>query len=400
MPPAPPSLSPLACTAAAYARACAHAGVPGGAPGALDRYARFYREGHTCGVAPGARVVLPDVSRVRRSESDEGVVVKFSLSVPRSAAPDEAGADRPLASSGVPLTLASPEPTLETESVLIPMIGRNRRRAYTLCVSSQVGCAMGCAFCQTAQMGLIRSLTPAEIVAQWFAARWLIERPDADAPIRNIVFMGMGEPMDNLERVIESISILTDSRGPAIAMGRVTVSTVGRIDGIERLAEQVRQPGWHRLGLAVSLNAPDDEIRSRIMPVNRAAPLARLRESLLAWPFYGSAHLCLEYVLIPGVNDAPEHAELLADYVRGQGVWSPGPALRGIINVIPYNPRDHSPWPAPREPDVEAFIARLRARGIYVKRRRTKGRDAMAACGQLGNPALRRAARATLAAPT
>ncbi len=314
---------------------------------------------------------MAPIVRTLTSESHEGTVLKFAQQVPGRSL-----ADAPL----------------EIESVLIPMIGRRRSRAYTLCVSSQVGCAMGCGFCQTAQMGLLRSLSVNEIVGQWWAARHLIARPDPAAPIRNIVFMGMGEPTDNLDAVISAIEILTDSRGPALAMSRITVSTVGRVEGIAKLAERVRQPGWHRLGLAVSLNAPNDEIRASIMPVNRVAPMAALRRELRAWPFFGSAHLCLEYVLIPGVNALPEHGDQLAEFVLGTGAWAaPGDGpLQGLVNVIPYNPRENSPWAAPDEPTVDAFVERLRSHGVYVKRRRTKGRDTMAACGQLGNPALRR----------
>ncbi len=207
--------------------------------------------------------------------------------------------------------------------------------------------------------------------------------------------------MDNLDEVVRAIEVLTDRRGPAIAMGKVTVSTVGRIDGIERLAARVREPGWHRLGLAVSLNAPSDSVRSSIMPINRAAPMTRLREALCAWPIYGGAHLCVEYVLIPGATDGPEAPAQLASFMLGEA-YSPQPGdegaaryggapLVGLVNVIPYNPRDRSPWPAPSEESVDAFVSRLSARGVYVKRRRTKGRDTMAACGQLGNPSVRRA---------
>lgn len=378
---------PFAAPALDYARACKAAGIPGGEAGALDRYARLYRDGLVD--QPGPSVSPPRIGRTLLSESNEGAVLKFTVLVPRGQGPVAA----------TPLALATD--TLEVESVLIPMIGKKRRRTYTLCVSSQVGCAMGCAFCQTAQMGLIRSLSAAEIVAQWFAARHVVARPDPDAPITNIVFMGMGEPMDNLDEVVRAIEVLTDRRGPAIAMGKVTVSTVGRIDGIERLAARVREPGWHRLGLAVSLNAPSDSVRSSIMPINRAAPMGRLRDALCAWPIYGGAHLCIEYVLIPGATDGPEAPAQLASFMLGDA-YSPqpgdegaarfdGPPLVGLVNVIPYNPRDRSPWPAPSEESVEAFVSSLSARGVYVKRRRTKGRDTMAACGQLGNPSVRRA---------
>jgi 23S rRNA (adenine2503-C2)-methyltransferase len=258
---------------------------------------------------------------------------------------------------------------------------------------------MGCTFCQTAQMGLIRSLLPHEIVGQWFAARHVI-LPDAAhgldplAPITNVVFMGMGEPLDNLESVLAAIEVLTDHNGVGLPMSKVTISTVGRIDGIRRLAHRVRRPGWHRLGFAVSLNAPTDEIRSSIMPVNRAMPLAPLREALLDWPIYGGFKFLFEYVLIPGVNDAPEHAREVADFILGRARFA-GPRLGALLNLIPYNPRDGSPWPAPEDADVDLFLTWLTEEGVYAKRRRTKGRETMAACGQLGNPALRRRPRSS-----
>jgi 23S rRNA (adenine2503-C2)-methyltransferase len=196
-----------------------------------------------------------------------------------------------------------------------------------------------------------------------------------------MVFMGMGEPLDNLENVIQAISVLTDTNGPAMAVSKITVSTVGRVDGLRRLAEQVHKPGWHRLGIAVSINAPNDEVRSAIMPINRKYPLAELRAALEQFPRYGGGKFCVEYVLIPGVNDRPEHATQLAAFVAG---------LPCCVNLIPYNPRRSSPWPAPEESRVTEFMAQLAAAGAYVKRRRTKGRDLMGACGQLGNPAIRK----------
>jgi 23S rRNA (adenine2503-C2)-methyltransferase len=389
-------------TCAQYVQACKGAGVPAGDV-AVGRYARFFRAGDAN--QPGLGAELPRIVRTHTSESGEGTVLKFTQAIGTRAIANPDGTTR--------------EQTLETESVLIPMIGKKRTRSYTLCVSSQVGCAMGCAFCQTAQMGLIRSLSAEQIVAQWFAARHLVARPDPEAPIRNIVFMGMGEPMDNLDAVLQAIEVLSDNRGPEIAKSRITISTVGRIDGLQKLAARVREPGWHRLGLAISLNAPSDEVRSKIMPINRGMPMGALRHELVNWPFFSGVHLCLEYVLIPGVNDSMEHVQELAQFVlgneyrgadgRAQGsageqaqpspfpsVWE-GPALRGLINVIPYNPRDNSPWPAPSEESVDAFIAALSATGVYVKRRRTKGRDTMAACGQLGNPEItRKQARVSL----
>jgi 23S rRNA (adenine2503-C2)-methyltransferase len=308
---------------------------------------------------------------------------------------------------------------LETESVILPIAGSTGRMRNTLCVSSQVGCAMGCRFCETAQMGLMKNLSAAQIVAQWVAASALIAPPlpsgegrgershnvgastlsrghphpnPSPAPpqgrgaIDNIVFMGMGEPMDNLDNVIQAIAVLSDQNGASIAPARISVSTVGIARGIERLAEIARTPGFRKLRLAVSVNAPNDEIRSRIMPINRATPMAELMQAMLRWPTEaegGAARqrVFIEYVLIPGVNDALEHADELCHYLK---------PLRCTVNVIPYNPRRDSPWPAPSEKSVRAFVQRVHDNGQFVKRRQTMGRSVMAACGQLGNPAIRR----------
>jgi 23S rRNA (adenine2503-C2)-methyltransferase len=193
--------------------------------------------------------------------------------------------------------------------------------------------------------------------------------------------MGMGEPLDNFDNVIAAIAVLTDHNGAHAPMNKITVSTVGRIDGLKKLAAKIHEPGWHRLNLAVSVNAPNDEIRSQIMPINRGMPMAELRDVLLAWPKYGGAKICIEYVLIPGVNDKPEHAVQLAEYVK---------PLPACVNLIPYTPRRNSPWPAPKEEDVVTFLNLLTDAGAYAKRRRTKGRDMMGACGQLGNAEIRK----------
>ena len=352
-----PLPDPLGLTAAAFAAEFRRTGL-GTLDAGMRAYESLYRRGDESAlIGAGLASSLPVIRRTLTTESPEGEVVKFLLGVPRAATgramPDE----------------------LETESVIIPM-QRRHERTFTLCVSSQVGCAMGCTFCETAQMGLIRSLSAREIVAQWLAAAWVIR-----ADIKNIVFMGMGEPLDNVDGVVQAIEVLTDHRGPSIAMSRITVSTVGRLDGLARLRECVQRPGWKQLNLAVSINAPNDEIRSRIMPVNRSMPLDALLRSLRDWPLRKNGAICAEYVLIPGVNNAPEHAAELCARLKG---------LRCCVNVIPYNPRRDSPWPAPSEEAVSAFLANLESHGQFCKRRRTKGRDTMAACGQLGNEQIRR----------
>ena len=264
------------------------------------------------------------------------------------------------------------EDELETESVILPYQGSTGRQRNTLCVSSQVGCAMGCTFCETAQMGLMRNLTTREIVQQWWAARH-----ELGYSIDNIVFMGMGEPLDNVQSVFQAIRVLTDHDGPAIAASRITVSTVGRVGGIRALKHFASDGGRGKLRLAVSVNAPNDTIRSAIMPINRAEPMADLRAAMTHW----ARRVLIEYVLIPGVNDADEHAAELIDWLDD---------LDCTVNVIPYNPRRDSPWPAPSEEAIVRFVDRLAGSRIRVRRRQTKGRDVLAACGQLGNKHIRR----------
>jgi 23S rRNA (adenine2503-C2)-methyltransferase len=253
---------------------------------------------------------------------------------------------------------------LDIESVVIPMFKRN-----TLCVSSQVGCRMGCRFCRTGNMGLIRDLTPAEIVGQVFNARhWM------DIDVRNVVFMGMGEPLDNLSNVVQAIRVLEDQRGLDIARRYITVSTVGLTAGIDRLG-QMDGPS---VNLAVSLNAPSDAIRSAIMPVNRSNPMSVLREALSRYPIGRKASFVIEYVLIRGVNDQEAHARTLVQYLTGMPVK---------VNLIAFNPFPGSDLQAPSTAAYERFHGWLVDAGVFVRRRGKKGECIMAACGQLGGTA-------------
>ncbi len=328
-------------------------------PRATECYRAAFREARS--IEPWIAIARPPIVRTESDSGAWGETVKF---------------------------VQRHEDGLETESVLIPMHHRNGPMTRTICVSSQVGCAMGCVFCETAQMGLLKNLTASQIVAQWFAARH--ERPadrDRAEPalaLKNMVFMGMGEPMDNLAAVIQAIRVLCDHDGPGMASSNIAVSTVGRVEGIRRFGEFVRERGFHRCNLAVSLNAPNDEIRSQIMPINRKHPMSELREAMLAFPLRSSSAICVEYVLIPGVNDALEHCDELCAYLR---------PLRCSLNVIPYNPRRNSPWPAPSDESVDRFMRRAVERGQFVKRRQTKGRGVMGACGQLGNEHIRQRKR-------
>jgi 23S rRNA (adenine2503-C2)-methyltransferase len=371
-------LHPFGLTAHDFARAAAgriRMGALGGEAGALDAYRSLFRTGNPEGVLQACPAFSPpEIRSVQREPSLEGEVFKFTQRVPGAVV-------------GTGPTARTFD-DLSTESVLIPMIGKRQVRTYTLCVSSQVGCAMGCGFCETAQMGLIRSLSAEEIVAQWFAAAFGVGHRPA-----NIVFMGMGEPMDNLDNVLAAIDVLKDQNGPALPISKITVSTVGRVDGIRRLGERLHQPGWHRLNLAVSLNAPNDAVRNELMPINRRWNMRDLQEALLAFPIYGGGKLCVEYVLIPGVNDKQEHAREIAEFIAPLNAHYMDQTERGsarcMVNLIPYNPRRSSPWPAPTAESIEDFMRWLTELGVYTKRRRTKGRDMMGACGQLGSQEIR-----------
>jgi 23S rRNA (adenine2503-C2)-methyltransferase len=281
---------------------------------------------------------------------------------------------------------------LESESVIIPMTSFNKKRWYTLCISSQVGCRMGCTFCETGRMGLIQNLTPEQIVRQRLVARTL--RTDtqdsglrtqssyfADG-IQNIVFMGMGEPLDNFDNVIQAIRVFTEPAGLNFPYAQITVSTVGRIDGLRKLAAMCRDdPAWKNLRIAISLNAARDELRDEIMPVNRAMPLKELQRTLMDYPLAPKARFLIEYVLIKDVNDTAADAAAIADFCR---------PLPCIVNLIPYNPQRFANYQTPSDETVLAFMKDLKSRGLFVKRRVTHGRELMGACGQLGNPEIRR----------
>jgi 23S rRNA (adenine2503-C2)-methyltransferase len=257
---------------------------------------------------------------------------------------------------------------LECECVLLPM----GRGSNTLCVSSQVGCKMGCKFCETARMGLLRSLSSSEIVSQWLVARHVL-----GWDVRNVVFMGMGEALDNLPGVLPALRVLTDGSGIGMKQERITVCTVGRVDGIR----QLQALGMKRLNLSISLNAADDALRSELMPINRVTPLAELSAVLQTYRPRRNFVLGVNYCLLPGTNDRAEHARAVAEFCR--------PIGRVMVNVIAYNPGGAPLTRAPTEREIEAFIEELRRHELPVRRRITKGRGVMAACGQLGNVELR-----------
>ncbi len=237
----------------------------------------------------------------------------------------------------------------------------------TLCISSQVGCALGCTFCSTATMGLVRNLDAHEIAGQVHA---LVRELGPRDPSRiNVVFMGMGEPLHNTDAVLRATRVLSCAQGLAISPGRVTVSTAGIVPEIERLAATPCRPS-----LALSLNATTDEARARTMPITRRWGIARLREALLAFPLRPKEKLTVAYVVLPGENDTDDDAERLAAFVQG---------FRHVVNLIPYNAFPGAPFAEGTEERLRAFSKILLDRGCLVTVRRSRGRDVAAACGQL-----------------
>ena len=249
------------------------------------------------------------------------------------------------------------------ESVSLPM-GRGRR---ALCVSTQVGCARACTFCETGRLGLLRNLTAAEVVAQV-----VVERQQTGTAPDTIVFQGMGEPLDNLDGLLPALRVLTDPRGLAYAQDKLTVCTVGHVPGIDAL----RELGFKRLNLSLSLNHGDDAARKEIMPRSTRYPLADIQAALSRFRSRKNQALGVHWCLLPGVNDAERDAEKLAAFVAPLG--------RTFVHLIPYNPGSAPITRAPSEDEVARFAGWLRDRGVAVRRRVTKGRSVMGGCGQLG----------------
>lgn len=247
------------------------------------------------------------------------------------------------------------------ESVLIPV-----RDRLTLCISSQAGCAMACTFCATGWSGYRRNLNPGEIVAQLRGARrWA--RANGRGPITNIVYMGMGEPLMNRKAVMRSLTLL--NRGYGLGARRVTVSTVGVVPGILELAERPEQ-----FRLAVSLHAPNHELREKIVPIEKKYPLPELLDALKQFDAAGGRRITFEYVMIDGVTDTLDLAHQLADIVKDFGAH---------VNLIPYNPIPGPDWRPTSRAQIHKFMATLEGRGVRTSIRGPRGRDIAAACGQL-----------------
>lgn len=248
------------------------------------------------------------------------------------------------------------------ESVLIPDEGRN-----TLCISSQAGCAMGCEFCLTGTFKLTRNLTTAEIVNQIMAVRRDVRQIGGE--IRNIVMMGMGEPLHNLDNVIPAIQIMIDGNGLQLSNRRVTVSTCGLVPEMERLGREIPN-----VNLAVSLNATTDELRDRIMPINRRYPIRELLDACRRFPLPGRRKVTFEYVMIGGMNDSLEDAKRLLRLTSD---------IPNKVNLIPFNEHEGCGFKAPTQASVDAFHKYLIDRNVTVITRSSRGDDISAACGQL-----------------
>ena len=248
----------------------------------------------------------------------------------------------------------------EVETVLIPGKGR-----VTQCISTQAGCAIGCSFCLTASTGLIRNLSTAEIVAQVMAGQ-----QSCDKNVRNLVLMGMGEPLHNYDQVARFVRIATDPKGMAFSPNRVTLSTSGLIPGIKRMMDE-NLP----CNLAISLNATTDAIRDQIIPINRKYPIhdlmAAVREYIAK---RGNKRVLIEYVLLAGINDTAQDARRLCDLLKG---------MECTVNLLPFNPYPGSLYTRPSDADVAAFRAILVEASMVAVVRQSRGQDISAACGQL-----------------
>lgn len=261
------------------------------------------------------------------------------------------------------------------ESVLLPMkeeisdengkISRHAR--YTICVSSQVGCKMGCAFCLTAKGGFVRNLSPGEIVGQILWIKIANEIPYERRV--NVVYMGMGEPLDNLANVAKAVQILKENDGLAIAPRRQTISTSG-------LATQIKKLGEMNLGalLAISLHAVTDELRAKLMPINKAYNIASVMNAVRNFPIDMRKRVMFEYLVMGGVNDSQNDAKTLVKLLHG---------IKAKVNLIYFNPHEGSPYRRPNAENMVKFQDYLSAHGITCTIRQSKGLDISAACGQL-----------------
>ena len=300
---------------------------------------------------------MTDVAKETRA----AIAERFSLTRPEVV-------ERQVSKDGTRKWLIRMAPGIEVETVYIPDVGR----AGALCVSSQVGCTLNCTFCHTGTQALVRNLTAAEIVAQVQIARDDLEEwpsPKEDRRLSNIVFMGMGEPLYNLDNVADAIDIIADNEGIAISRRRITVSTSGVVPELEALGDRTQAM------LAISLHATNDTLRNELVPLNKKYPIAELMAGIRAYPGLSNARrVTFEYVMLKGVNDSPAEARALVNLLKG---------IPAKINLIPFNPWPGSNYQCSDWGAIEAFAAILNRAGYASPIRTPRGRDILAACGQL-----------------
>jgi 23S rRNA (adenine2503-C2)-methyltransferase len=340
------------------------AGVRASASGIFAELQRPWRWGHERPNLPvriwdelvALGIALPEIEQAQASSDGS---TKLRLRFPPS---DRARHSLRRPDAALPLAPMDQQ----AEAVHMPRaVGTGR---VTLCVSSQIGCALGCTFCATGALGLQRHLSAGEIVAQVLVVlRALGPRHPGEL---TLVFMGMGEPLHNLAQVARAIRILALPPGLGLSPRRITLSTAGLVPQIDELSRLAERPL-----LAVSLNATTDELRSELMPINRRYPLAELRAALERYPCRPRERITVEYVLLAGVNDRAGDARRLADFCA---------SFPHHINLIPFNAHAHAPFSAPSEANIDAFARTLLAwRPCVLSVRRSRGRDVQGACGQL-----------------
>ena len=293
---------------------------------------------------------LPKYERQRLQE----LMPSFCSSTVETSETDESGATK--------MSIA-----LHDDRVVECVLLVDKRGRHTACLSSQVGCAMGCTFCRTGTMGLLRNLSAEEIIEQYIH----LSRVSTE-PITHIVYMGMGEPMANIAAVTRSIRFFHQEDGFNISLRRITISTCGVVPGILKLAEQ-KLP----VKLAVSLVSADNKTRDMIMPVNQTWDLNDLKKALLRYQRTGGKRFTIEYCLLHNVNTDELSAKKLATYIREMDV---------VVNLIPWNPAEELPWETPSENEIDNFTRYLDRLHIKYTRRRSRGREINGACGQLAVP--------------
>lgn len=319
------------------------------------RASQLWRWMHHYGVTDFA--AMTDVAKETRAALAE----KFTLARPEVV-------ERQVSRDGTRKWLIRMAPGIEVETVYIPDVGR----AGALCVSSQVGCTLNCTFCHTGTQALVRNLTTAEIVAQVQVARddlgeW--PSPKEDRRLSNIVFMGMGEPLYNLDNVAQAIDIIADNEGIAISRRRITVSTSGVVPELSALGEKTQAM------LAISLHATNDPLRDKLVPLNKKYPIEELMAAIRAYPGLSNAkRVTFEYVMLKDVNDSPAEAKALVKLLKG---------IPAKINLIPFNKWPGSEYECSDWKTIEAFAAVLNRAGYASPIRTPRGRDILAACGQL-----------------